>query len=226
MTTSAIQFSSPIGWTRMMAAAQTPSSARSSGVGSSRLARIWGPPSGEAYSPVSPPGVIGAAVIRAARRSANLARRRLAQMLPVSQETVRSWETGTTPLFCAPYEQLRFLASALNEAGARVGWEFDEILVAAQCDLLITGMLHGFEDYAEVPPIEEDTPAGWAACVLLRWALTGMVPLRYRPHAVASQLLTEPDIAHVAAAARRLMLNPADSPLATFGAALASLTGG
>ncbi len=107
---------------------------------------------GRAYMPVSPPGVIGAAVIRAARHSACLPRRRLAQMLSVSHGTVGAWEDGTTPLFCVRYGQLRALADALTDAGGRVGWELDELLIASQCDLLMTGMLHGFEDYAEVPP--------------------------------------------------------------------------
>jgi len=41
------------------------------------------------------------------------------------------------------------------------GQEPGELLLAAQCDLLVTGMLHEFEEYAEVPPIDEDgTTAG------------------------------------------------------------------
>jgi len=42
-------------------------------------------------------------------------------------------------------------------------------VTAADCDLLVTAMLCEFEDYAEVPPIDEDTPDGAAARELLRW---------------------------------------------------------
>ena len=59
--------------------------------------------------PVSPPGVIGAAVVQAARRSAHLTRRRLARQLNVRVATVRSWENGTIPLFSVPYGQLQQL---------------------------------------------------------------------------------------------------------------------
>jgi len=45
-------------------------------------------------APISPPGVIGGAVIAAARRSAALSRRRLARRLAVTPATVRAWETG------------------------------------------------------------------------------------------------------------------------------------
>ena len=76
---------------------------------------------GESFLPVSPPGVIGGAVIKAARRSAGLSRRRLARMLTISPGTVRGWENGTYPLFSVSYDQLRHLASALDEADAKVG---------------------------------------------------------------------------------------------------------
>ena len=115
--------------------------------------------------------MIGAAVIQAARRSAHLTRPSLARLLNVSAATVRSWENGTIPLFSVPYGQLQQLADALKRAGAQVGHELGELLLASQCDLLLTGMLHGFEDYAEVPPIEEDSTEAEAARELLRWAL-------------------------------------------------------
>ena len=46
--------------------------------------------------------------------------------------------------------------------------ELGELLLASRCDLLLTGMLHGFEDYAEVPPIEEDGTEAETARELLR----------------------------------------------------------
>jgi transcriptional regulator with XRE-family HTH domain len=129
----------------------------------------------------SPPGVIGAAVVQAARRSAHLTRLRLARQLNVSVTTVRSWESGTIPLFAVPHGQLERLAHALDRGGTQVGTELGDLLLASRCDLLVTGMLHGFEDYGEVPPIEENSVEAECARSLLRWALAGQVPDRYRP---------------------------------------------
>src|SRR5262249_48332161 len=139
--------------------------------------------------PVSPPGVVGGSVIQAARRSAHLTRPSLARLLNVSTATVHAWENGIIPLFSLPYGQLQQLATALNRAGAQVGHEFNELLLASQCDLMITGMLDGFEDYAEVPPIEEHSAAAEMARELLRWALAGQVPNRYRQFASPRPLL-------------------------------------
>jgi ribosome-binding protein aMBF1 (putative translation factor) len=69
-----------------------------------------------ASGPVSLPGVIGAAVVQAARRSAHLTRQRLAWQLNVSVAAVRSWESGTIPLFAIPYGQIQQLAQALDRA--------------------------------------------------------------------------------------------------------------
>ena len=104
----------------------------------------------------SAPGVIGGAVIKAARRSAGLSRRDLASSMAVVPAVVREWESGIRPLFCVSYHELCQLADALDRAGARLGHEVDELVLASQCDLLITGILRGFEDYAEVPPVDED----------------------------------------------------------------------
>src|SRR5579871_1789718 len=79
--------------------------------------------------PVSPPGVIGAAVVRAARRSARLSRISLARRLNVSTATVRGWESGILPLFSVPYGQLQQLAQALQRAGAQVGAELGDLLL-------------------------------------------------------------------------------------------------
>ena len=175
------------------------------------------------YIPGSPPGVIGAAVIRAARRSGGLTRRRLARMLAVSHETVLTWEDGAAPLYCIPYGQLRALAEALAEVGARVGWELDELLIASQCDLLVTGMLRGFEDYAEVPPVDGEDSEGWAACGLLRWALTGAAPQRYRPYASSNPLLTESDAKLFMAIVRDLRAGSHGLDLVGYGTALMAL---
>src|ERR1039457_4572107 len=145
---------------------------------------------GQSAFPVSPPGVIGGAVLRACRRSAGLSKRPVARMLGVSLSSVRAWEEGACPLFCVRYDQLCQLADALSRVGAQIGPDVRELLLASQCDLLITGILHGFEDYGEVPPVDENEDSATAARGLLRWALTGVVPQRYRRYAVAGPLLT------------------------------------
>jgi hypothetical protein len=168
--------------------------------------------------------VIGAAIIRAARRSAHLTTRRLARSLGVDLATVRGWQNGTSPLFCVPHGQLRQLAAALHDGGAQAGPDLRELLLASQCDLLITGMLCGFEDYAEVPPIDEDGPEADATRGLLRWALTGPVPEPYRPYARTIPLVSRPDMKRFTALARCLKAGDGGSGLVPFGAALVALT--
>lgn len=173
--------------------------------------------------PVSQPGVIGAAVVRAARRSAHLTRPRLARLLKVRVATVRSWENGTIPLFSLPYGELQQLSETFSRAGARVRHELGELLLASRCDLLLTGMLHGFEDYAEVPPIDEDGTEAETARELLHWALTGAVPERYRPYAQLGQLLAMNDIDLFAAIAQDLRSGMHGHDLADFGSVLLTL---
>lgn len=173
----------------------------------------------------SPPGAIGAAVVQAARRSAHLTRLHLARQLNVSVATVRSWESGTIPLFAVPYAQLQQLAQVLDRAGAQVGMELGDLLLASRCDLLLTGMLHGFEDYAEVPPIEENSAEADSARSLLRWALAGLVPDRYRQHASPRPLLGKKHVDLIAAVARGLQAESHGPDLADFGGALVALAG-
>jgi transcriptional regulator with XRE-family HTH domain len=168
--------------------------------------------------------MIGGAVIRAARRSARLSRRRLARLLGVTPGMVRAWEAGTVPLFCLPYSQLRQLAAGLHDAGTRVGQELGELLLASQCDLLITGMLGGFEDYSEVPPVDEQGSRGDSARAFVRWAVTGAVPQPYRPYARPGALLAAHEVDRFAAQAHNLNAGAAGDALVTFGACLVALT--
>ncbi len=167
--------------------------------------------------------MIGAAVVQAARSSAHLTRRRLARLLNVRVATVRSWENGTIPLFCMPYGELQQLSETFSRAGARVGHELGELLLASRCDLLLTGMLHGFEDYAEVPPIDEDGTEAETARELLHWALTGAAPERYRQYAHLGQLLAMNDIDLFAATAQDLRSGMHGDDLADFGSVLLAL---
>jgi transcriptional regulator with XRE-family HTH domain len=167
--------------------------------------------------------VIGAAVVRAARRSAHLTRPRLARQLKVSLATVRSWENGTIPLFSVPYGQLQQLAQVLDRAGAQVGNELGDLLLASRCDLLLTGMLSGFEDYAEVPPIDESGVEAESARSLLRWALAGQVPDQYRQCASPRRLLEKQYVDLLVAIARDLQTGSHGANLADFGGVLAAL---
>ena len=103
-----------------------------------------------------------------------------------------------------------------------MGRDVGELLLASQCDLLIAGMLRGFEDYGEVPPIEDDAE-GTAARELIRWALTGTVARPYRGYAVAGPLLSRSDVALFTAAARDLESGSRGLQLASYGAALVAL---
>jgi len=181
---------------------------------------------GENVLATSPPGVIGGAVIQAARKSACISRRKLARMLAVSSDAVRRWEDGTCPLFCVPYDGLLRLAAALDEAGAKTGCDVAELGLASQCDLLVTGMLHGTEDYAEVPPIDQDSAEGEAARDLLRWALVGVLPERYRPFATARPFLAAHDLITFTTVARQLGAGSHGSQLASYGRCLAALMAG
>jgi transcriptional regulator with XRE-family HTH domain len=173
--------------------------------------------------PLLRPGVIGAAALKAARRSARMTRRRLARVAGVSRATVRAWENGTCPLYCVDYQQLRQLADVLAVRGTCVGVDVAELVLVSQCDLLIAGMLEGFEDYAEVPPIEEPGQRGDLACGFVRWALAGIIPDRLRGVADRGPLLAPADAAAITFAARDLQAGVAGPELAAFGAALLTL---
>lgn len=167
----------------------------------------------------APAGVIGAEMVRAGRRAAGLTRRALARRLAVPAATLRAWEQGTLPLYCVGYDQLRHLARVVGDSGERTGADLADLLLASECDLLIAGMLGGFEDYAEVPPIDHKT-VGAAARELLGWALTGNVPTRFRQHAQAQPLLAQPDILRLVAIAQCLAAGTEGDDLAAFGSAL------
>jgi transcriptional regulator with XRE-family HTH domain len=171
---------------------------------------------------VSPPGVIGGAVIQAIRKSAGISCRQLARRLGASPRTARSWETGTCPLFLVTYEDLDRLVTAL-QADARVPCDLAELVLASQCDLLVTSMLHGTEDYAEVPPVDEDSAEGVAARDLLRWAFIGSPPERYSPFALSRPLLAAHDLIAFTAVAHQLAAGSRGGQLASYGRALTAI---
>ena len=173
--------------------------------------------------PLPRPGVIGAAAVKAARRSARMTRRRLARVAGVNLATVHAWENGTCPLYCVDYQQLRQLADVFAARGTCAGADVAELALVSQCDLLIAGMLGGFEDYAEVPPIEEPSRRGDLAREFLRWALAGIIPDRLLGVADRGPLLATADAAAITFVARDLQAGVAGPELAAFGAALLTL---
>jgi hypothetical protein len=85
-------------------------------------------------------------------------------------------------------------------------------------------MLQGFEDYAEVRPVDEVSVEGEAARDLLRWVLAGVVPERYRLFAPARPLLAAQDLIAFTAVARELRAGSRGGQLASYGHALTALT--
>jgi hypothetical protein len=76
-----------------------------------------------------------------------------------------------------------------------------------------------------VQPFDEDGAEGDAARDLLRWALTGVPPERYRPWAPnASPLMASRDVSAFTALAQDLTTGSHGDQLASYGAALTALT--
>jgi hypothetical protein len=195
-----------------------------SSIGASLLPQTWRHAAKTADTCGTPPGPIGAAVIKASRRGVRLSQRGLAQRLAVPISTVASWEAGSSPLYCTDFGQLRQLAAVLTPADGDERQVLHTLLLASQCDLLLTGMLRGFEDYAEIPPIDENTADGETTRGLLRWALTGIVPALYSMHSPAGRLLTEEDVTKIRAMGQLVEAGAHGSELKVFGSTLARLT--
>lgn len=171
----------------------------------------------------SAPGVIGGAVVRASRQSAGLTTLRLARSLKIGVKAVLDLEKGFVPLFCLPYDQLRHLAECLRPPHPAIELLFAELIRASQCDLLVTGLLLGFEDFAEVPPADEDNQEGRFARDLLSWAFRGIVPMRYHGVADPSCLLTAADCRRIAAILHDIRAGEGDTDLARYAETLSAL---
>ena len=193
-------------------------------IGVSLLPRAWRRTAKAADACGTPPGPIGAAVIKAARRRVRLSQRGLAERLTVPLLVVARWEAGSSPLYCTDFGQLRQLAAVLTPDEGDEGQSLHRLLLACLCDLLLTGMLCGFEDYAEIPPIDEDTADGKNTRGLLRWALTGVVPAQHKKHAPTGRLLAAEDVGKIRELALLAQAGAYGPDLKGFGSALAMLT--
>jgi transcriptional regulator with XRE-family HTH domain len=66
----------------------------------------------------SRPGIVAGAVLRSARLSADLSQEDLAAMTGVSEETVRAWEEGSSPLASVPLPEVATIEASLRASGA------------------------------------------------------------------------------------------------------------
>lgn len=171
----------------------------------------------------SAPGVIGGVIVRASRRSAGLTRRRLAGSLNIDVRALLRLERGIVPLFCLPYDQLRDLAECLSARKPATELLFAELLRAGQCDLLIAGLLLGIEDFAEVPPADEDNQEGQLVRDLLIWAFRGVVPMRYREVVEPGCLIATTDRRQIAAILHHIRAGERDTDRSRYVEALSAL---
>jgi transcriptional regulator with XRE-family HTH domain len=130
------------------------------------------------YPDQPPAASVAGVVLQAARRSAGLSLRELAEALHLAEQTVRAWENGTEPLASAPIGQLDTLIATLRAAGADPELVAD-IDAAAWCDVVLIATAS-----------QEDTGCLLADPLastrnfteLLDWATAGNVPDRYSPY--------------------------------------------
>lgn len=134
------------------------------------------------------PGIVAGAVLRSARLSADLSQENLAAIAGVSEETIRAWEEGSSPLASVPLPDAEMLEASLGASGADPNLVAD-LGPAAWCDLVILAVAQ-HEDTAclMADPIALDP----AFAELLAWCLTGHVPERHQPYIETSPLLTDP----------------------------------
>jgi DNA-binding XRE family transcriptional regulator len=144
-----------------------------------------------ASQPAFHPGhheVVAGTVLRAARVSARMTEACLAAAVGVDEETVRAWESGTHSLADLPAPQLEHLNSVLTDAGGEPAIVAD-LDAAAWCDLVILAAASSDDcTLLLADPITcED-----AFRELLAWALTDLVPTRYRRYVLTEPLIADP----------------------------------
>jgi transcriptional regulator with XRE-family HTH domain len=136
----------------------------------------------------SRPGIVAGAVLRSARLSAGLSQENLAAVTGVSEETIRAWEDGSSPLASVPAPRIATLEASLKASGADSNLVAD-LGIAAWCDLVILAIAHHEATACLMAdPIAVDP----AFAELLAWCLTGRVPERHQPYAGSGPLLTDP----------------------------------
>jgi len=134
---------------------------------------------------MSPPGVIAGAVLRSARRSAGLSPAQLTAAADVSEATVLSWDSGSSPIASVPLLQVERIEGELLAAGADHRLVAD-LAVAAWCDLVIQAVA-GSEDISCLlaDPLAREEAFG----ELLAWSIADQRPARYQAFANPGRLL-------------------------------------
>jgi len=134
------------------------------------------------------PGIVAAAVLRAACSSARMSEAFIARASGVSKDTIQSWADGTCRLASVAVSQLERLEGALLTAGAEPALVAD-LSPAAWCDLVLDAIAAG----EDTRLLLADPVAGTSAFrELLAWAVTGRVPVRYRRYSPSGPLLADP----------------------------------
>ena len=146
------------------------------------------------------PGIVAAAVLRAACASARTSEAFIAREASVSADTLQSWADGTRALATVPVPQLERLEGALLTAGAEPALVAD-LYAACWCDLVLAAIAAG-EDTALL--LADPLARTAAFRELLAWAAAGQVPARYSRHAPAGRLIADPAAARRAAEALNL----------------------
>lgn len=130
--------------------------------------------------PDQPPAEsVAGVVLQAARRSAGLSPRELAEALNLAEQTLRAWENGTEPLASVPIGQLDTLIATLRAADADPELVAD-IDAAAWCDVVLMTRARK-EDTGCLLADPLASTRNFAE--LLDWVTAGNVPERYRPYA-------------------------------------------
>jgi transcriptional regulator with XRE-family HTH domain len=145
-------------------------------------------------------GIVAGTVLRCARLSAGLSRQELAATMSVTEEMVRAWEEGSSPLASVPLPQVAILETSLRQAGANPRLVSD-LAPASWCDLVILAIA----DREDISCLMADSVTRETAFTeLLTWCLAEPVPHRYQPYADPAPLLTDPILADQAAQALAL----------------------
>lgn len=132
-------------------------------------------------------GSVAGAVLRSARRSARVSQARLAATCGVTENTIRAWESGSSPLASIPMRQIEALIAALHQASACRALTAD-LVTAAWCDLVITASAAGEDTTCLLAdPLIADAAFG----ELMAWSLEGRVPERYLPYATPGPLVRD-----------------------------------
>jgi len=133
------------------------------------------------------PGPVAGAALHGARLSAGVSQAVLAAAAGVSEDTIRSWEDGTSPLASVPLPQVESLEAALGDSGADPRLIAD-LSAAAWCDLLIAAII-GNEDASCL--LADQLTSSDEFGEMLAWCLAGRVPFRHRAYAARGSLLTD-----------------------------------